>query len=175
MTEVSANPVSCRDINVMYTATLPNHKPILPWSSSSYVLQLVFLRLRTRMGLGLSYFKKKLICLWSDMVSLDSTHQSHSCDVMLLEANVTSMTLHSHYHVLFGAECTVEKKRFQSLGKGRSRLCAFQYSQQLVPHSRCSCGKCLIRRFPVRPWDDIVSATSVPQWGPGWSGGDWLE
>ena len=41
-------------------STLPNHKPIFPWSSSSYVLQLVFLRLRTGIGLGLSYFKQEV-------------------------------------------------------------------------------------------------------------------
>ena len=40
--------------------------------------------------------------------------------------------------------------------------CSFQFSRQLVPRPRCGGGKCSIRRFPVCPWDDVVSAT-------GWS------
>jgi len=56
--------------------------------------------------------------------------------------------------VLFRAVCTVEKERFQSSAKGRCRLCSFR---QLVPRSRCGGGKCSIRRFPVCPWDDVVS------------------
>ena len=69
--------------------------------------------------------------------------------------------------MLFRAVCTVEKKRFQSSAKGRCWLCSFQFSRQLVPCSRCGGGKCSIRSFPVCSWDDVVSATGVPQWGPG--------
>ena len=63
---------------------------------------------------------------------------------------------------------------FSVLGKNRFWFYSFQFSRQLVPRSRCSSVKCSIRHFPVRQWHDIVSATGVPQWGPGWSGSDWL-
>jgi len=55
----------------------------------------------------------------------------------------------------------IENERFQSSAKGRCRLCFFQFSWQLVPHSRCGGRKCSIRRFPVCPWDDVVSVTCL--------------
>ena len=70
---------------------VPNHIPTLPSTSCSYTVQLVFLRFRMRLLLGLSRLRAKRICLWSDIVSWLSTCQSYRYCNNVLEAIVTSM------------------------------------------------------------------------------------
>ena len=66
---------------------------------------------------------------------------------------------------------------FSVLGEKQQLLILFFSVQSAVGFTLAvQQWKMLDPPFPVRPWHDIVSATGVPQWGPGWSGcSDWLE
>ena len=73
--------------------------------------------------------------------------------------------LHSHYIVYYSEEYVRLKINVFSPRRKADVDCVLFSSvgSWFNVRSRCSSGKCSIRRFPVRPWHDIVSATVIPQ------------